>query len=94
MEFKKDAIIRASSLLRRYLSCNTSSSGQKRSLWIWRSSPKGKSVTRSLRGVEASTFAIEEFATVFACKGHALGKLAHQLDDLSNVVVVLRIPRS
>lgn len=39
------------------------------------------------------TFPVEELAAVFPCKGDTPGKLAHELDDLSDVVVVLGISR-
>lgn len=51
--------------------------------------------TRASRNpVKRRTFPVEEFTAVFASKGETSGKLAHELDDLSNVVVVLGIPGS
>jgi len=43
-------------------------------------------------GETRRTFPVEELAAVFTSKGDTPGKLAHELDDLSDVVVVLGIP--
>ena len=37
------------------------------------------------------TFAVEELAAVLPRKRYALRELAHELDDLGNVIVVFRI---
>ena len=46
------------------------------------------------RGDERRTSPIEEVGTVLAREREALGELAHELDDLRNVVVVLAVPRA
>jgi len=43
-------------------------------------------------GKARRTFPVEELAAVFPRKGDTPGKLAHELDNLSDVVVVLGIP--
>jgi hypothetical protein len=59
-----------------------------------RSSPATKKSQRHVSKNTAKTrrtFPVEELATVFPGKGDGPGKLAHELDDLGDVVVVLRI---
>jgi hypothetical protein len=58
---------------------------------------RGRKVNGSIRankniGKTRQTFPVEELAAVFPSKGDTPGKLAHELDDLSDVVVVLGIP--
>ena len=38
--------------------------------------------------MQTHTFAIEKLATVLAGERYALGELSHQLNDLSNVIVI------
>lgn len=40
------------------------------------------------------TFAIKEVRAVFTRKGNGLGKLAHQLHDLRDMVIVFAVPGS
>ena len=42
---------------------------------------------------DGRTFAVEEFGAVFAGERDGFGDLAHELDDLRDVVVVFAVPR-
>jgi hypothetical protein len=48
----------------------------------------------SSREKEARTFLVEEFRTVLAGKRDGLGYLTNEFDDLSDMIVVLAVPRS
>jgi len=95
MGVRKEASASASVLGNRYLSLSTASSGQYRSLLMWRSSPViAMSVTLSDVELGGLAFAVEEFGRVLSGECDAFGYLTHELHDLGDVVVILAVARA
>ena len=66
MGLRKEAIASASERGKRYLSCKTASSGQNRSLLMFRSSPVRESEKRRGQAGDGRTLAVEEFTRVLS----------------------------